>query len=183
ISVYHEDGSNLEPVSGSNDLAYVIYTSGTTGQPKGVMVEHRGLCNLKMYFDQTLCIGLSDHTMLFASYSFDVACWEIFQALFCGATLYVPTMETILDYKEFEQYIAEHRITVLMLPPTYAVYLEPERMSNLRILLTAGSAATTELVHKWKDSVVYYNAYGPTEDSIITSFWPLPEDPSAGKVI
>ena len=25
-------------------LAYVIYTSGSTGQPKGVMVEHRGLC-------------------------------------------------------------------------------------------------------------------------------------------
>ncbi|MBY0083518.1 AMP-binding protein, partial [Paenibacillus polymyxa] len=36
-TVYHEDGSNLEPESGPNDLAYVIYTSGTTGQPKGVM--------------------------------------------------------------------------------------------------------------------------------------------------
>ncbi|WP_039275300.1 condensation domain-containing protein, partial [Paenibacillus polymyxa] len=53
-TVYHEDGSNLEPWSGPNDLAYVIYTSGTTGQPKGVMLEHHGLCNLKTYFDQTL---------------------------------------------------------------------------------------------------------------------------------
>ncbi|WP_369690607.1 AMP-binding protein [Paenibacillus sp. Mc5Re-14] len=33
-----------------NDLAYVIYTSGTTGQPKGVMLEHHGLCNLKNVF-------------------------------------------------------------------------------------------------------------------------------------
>ncbi|MGG1619646.1 condensation domain-containing protein, partial [Paenibacillus sp. NRS-1781] len=66
--VYHEDGSNLEPVSGPNDLAYVIYTSGTTGKPKGVMVEHRGPCNLKTYFDQTLHIGLSDHILMFASY-------------------------------------------------------------------------------------------------------------------
>ncbi|WP_410720028.1 AMP-binding protein, partial [Burkholderia sp. SIMBA_043] len=27
------------------DLAYVIFTSGSTGQPKGAMVEHRGMLN------------------------------------------------------------------------------------------------------------------------------------------
>ncbi|MEE4565971.1 non-ribosomal peptide synthetase, partial [Paenibacillus polymyxa] len=182
-SVYHEDGSNLEPGSGPNDLAYVIYTSGTTGQPKGVMLEHHGLCNLKTYFDQTLRIRTSDHALLFASYSFDAACWEIFQALFCGATLYVPTTETILNYERFEQYMADHRITVAALPPTYAVYLEPERMPNLRILFTAGSASSTELVYKWKDQVAYYNGYGPTENSVATSIWPVSEDERAGQLI
>ena len=29
----------------SNNLAYVIYTSGTTGNPKGVMIEHKGVVN------------------------------------------------------------------------------------------------------------------------------------------
>ncbi|MGG4186791.1 amino acid adenylation domain-containing protein, partial [Paenibacillus jamilae] len=181
--VYHEDASNLESLSGPNDLAYVIYTSGTTGQPKGVMVEHRGLCNLKTYFDQTLKIRTSDHALLFASYSFDAACWEIFQALFCGATLYVPTTETILNYERFEQYMADHQITVAALPPTYAVYLEPERMPNLRILFTAGSASSTELVYKWKDQVAYYNGYGPTENSVATSIWPVSEDERAGQLI
>ncbi|MBO3287521.1 amino acid adenylation domain-containing protein, partial [Paenibacillus polymyxa] len=181
--VYHEDGSNLEPLSGPNDLAYVIYTSGTTGQPKGVMLEHRGLCNLKTYFDQTLKIRTSDHTLLFASYSFDAACWEIFQALFCGATLYVPTSETILDYERFEHYMTEHQITVATLPPTYAVYLEPERMPYLRVLFTAGSASSTELVYKWKDQVAYYNGYGPTENSVATSVWPVSEDERAGQLI
>ncbi|MGX1572664.1 amino acid adenylation domain-containing protein, partial [Paenibacillus terrae] len=181
--VYHEDGSNLEPVSGPNDLAYVIYTSGTTGQPKGVMLEHHGLCNLKTYFDQTLRISTSDHALLFASYSFDAACWEIFQALFCGATLYVPTSETILDYERFEHYMKEHQITVATLPPTYAVYLEPEHMPNLRTLFTAGSASSTELVHKWKDQVAYYNGYGPTENSVATSVWSVSEDERAGQLI
>ncbi|MDY8049693.1 amino acid adenylation domain-containing protein, partial [Paenibacillus polymyxa] len=181
--VYHEDASNLESLSGPNDLAYVIYTSGTTGQPKGVMLEHRGLCNLKTYFDQTLKIRTSDHTLLFASYSFDAACWEIFQALFCGATLYVPTSETILDYERFEHYMTEHQITVATLPPTYAVYLEPGRMPNLRILFTAGSASSTELVYKWKDQVAYYNGYGPTENSVATSIWPVSEDERAGQLI
>ncbi|MED1913794.1 non-ribosomal peptide synthase/polyketide synthase [Bacillus thuringiensis] len=182
-SVYHADGSNLEPISGPNDLAYVIYTSGTTGQPKGVMLEHHGLCNLKVYFDQTLQIGISDHVLMFASYSFDASCWEMLQALFYGATLYMPTSETILNYEQFEQYMAEHQITIATLPPTYAVYLEPERMPNLRILFTAGSASSTELVYKWKDRVAYYNAYGPTENSIATSVWPVSEDARAGEII
>lgn len=46
---YSQDGSDLEPVSGPQHTAYVIYTSGTTGKPKGVVVEHRGLCNLTLY--------------------------------------------------------------------------------------------------------------------------------------
>ncbi|WP_155252388.1 amino acid adenylation domain-containing protein, partial [Paenibacillus polymyxa] len=156
-----------------------IYTSGTTGQPKGAMIEHHGPSNLKTYFDETLQMSLSDHVLMFASYSFDVACWEVFQTLFCGATLYVPTMETILNYEQFEQYVVEHQMTVVMLPPTYAVYLEPERMSSLRILFTAGSASSLELVQQWKDQVPYYNGYGPTENSIITTIWPVSEDANA----
>ena len=30
----------------AGNLAYIIYTSGTTGNPKGVMIEHRGVVNL-----------------------------------------------------------------------------------------------------------------------------------------
>ncbi|MGG4217920.1 non-ribosomal peptide synthase/polyketide synthase [Paenibacillus jamilae] len=176
-TVYHMEGSNLEAVSGADDLAYVIYTSGTTGQPKGVMLEHHGLVNLKTYFDETLQISPSDHALLFASYAFDAACWEIFQALFCGATLYVPTSDIILNYDQFEQYMADHKITVAALPPTYAVYLNPERMPDLRILFTAGSASSMELVSKWKDQVAYFNGYGPTENSVATSIWPVSEHP------
>ncbi|SFR11785.1 non-ribosomal peptide synthase/polyketide synthase [Paenibacillus sp. cl130] len=178
-TIYHMEGSNLEAVSGANDLAYVIYTSGTTGQPKGVMLEHHGLCNLKTYFDETLQISPLDRALLFASYAFDAACWEIFQALFCGATLYVPTSEIILNYNQFEQYMADHKITVAALPPTYAVYLNPERMPDLRILFTAGSASSMELVTKWKDQVSYFNGYGPTENSVATSIWPVSEHPGA----
>ncbi|MDO3682129.1 non-ribosomal peptide synthetase, partial [Paenibacillus ehimensis] len=180
---YSADGSNLPPVSGPDDLAYVIYTSGTTGKPKGVMVEHHGLCNLKTYYDHTLHIGLQDKILQFASYSFDAACWEFFQALFCGATLYIPTSETIQNYRLFEDYMAGHGITVAALPPTYAVYLDPDRMPSLRILFTAGSASSTELIQKWKDRVMYYNGYGPTENSIATSIWPVSTDPMADRII
>src|SRR5215469_15866220 len=40
--------SNLESANvglTSEHLAYMIYTSGSTGIPKGVLIEHRAVCN------------------------------------------------------------------------------------------------------------------------------------------
>ncbi len=41
--------TRLSMKANSKNLAYVIYTSGTTGKPKGVMIEHRGVANLKVF--------------------------------------------------------------------------------------------------------------------------------------
>ncbi|BFH69022.1 hypothetical protein J27TS7_06760 [Paenibacillus dendritiformis] len=173
---YDEDGSNLEPAAGSNDLAYVIYTSGTTGKPKGVMVEHRGLCNLNVMFEETLQITEKDRIVQFASLSFDAACWEIYKALLLGATLYIPTAATIRDYSLFEAFMDKHKITASIMPPNYVNYLNPEHMPSLTKLITGGSASSVELVEAWKDHVKYFNAYGPTEASIVTALWSSTEE-------
>ncbi|MFB0847524.1 amino acid adenylation domain-containing protein [Paenibacillus oleatilyticus] len=179
---YSGEGSNLASVTGPDHVAYVIYTSGTTGKPKGVMVEHRGLCSLKLLFADTLQITNEDRIMQFASLSFDASCWEIFQALFLGAALYIPSAETIQDHRLFESYVSDHGITTATLPPTYATYLNPDHIPSLRRLVTAGSAASMELIQQWKDKVKYFNAYGPTEDSICTSIWTANENDSSASV-
>ncbi|MCY9639400.1 AMP-binding protein, partial [Paenibacillus thiaminolyticus] len=178
--MYSEAGSNLEPMAGPDSLAYVIYTSGTTGKPKGVMVEHRGLCNLKPLFENTLHIGEQDHVVQFASLSFDASCWEMFKALFTGAALYIPAKETILDPRLFEDYMRRHHITAALLPPTYAAALSPGNLPSLKKLITGGSASSVDLVQQWQDSVLYFNAYGPTEDSIVTTIWPATTVAAAG---
>ncbi|MFC9774497.1 non-ribosomal peptide synthetase [Paenibacillus chitinolyticus] len=170
-SSYSDDGTNLEPVNGPEHLAYVIYTSGTTGKPKGVMLEHHGLVSLKNMFRDTLGITETDRVVQFASLSFDASCWEVFKALFFGAALYIPTAETILDNRSFQRYMHENGITAAILPPTYAAYLNPDHMPDLQKLITGGSAVSAEFVQQWKDKVRYFNAYGPTEASIVTSVW------------
>ncbi|AFC30794.1 fusaricidin synthetase [Paenibacillus mucilaginosus 3016] len=173
-----EDGASR--ISGTPDLssaggpdapAYVIYTSGTTGRPKGVVVRHRGLCNLQPFFRHTLGIREEDRIVQFASASFDASGWEIYMALFSGAAVCLPSPSDITNYRSFEAYVTKQGITTATLPPAYAVHLEPERMPTLARLITAGSAASPDLVHRWKDQVRYYNAYGPTEDSICTTVW------------
>ncbi|MCY9633756.1 AMP-binding protein, partial [Paenibacillus thiaminolyticus] len=181
--MYSAEGANLKPIAGPDYLAYVIYTSGTTGKPKGVMVEHRGLCNLKPLFDDTLHIREQDHVVQFASLSFDASCWEIFKALFTGATLYIPAKDTILDPRLFQDYMSRHRITAALLPPTYAAALTPGNLPSLKKLITGGSASSVELVQQWQDSVLYFNAYGPTEDSIVTTIWPATTVAAAGNAV
>ncbi|MDR4204844.1 AMP-binding protein, partial [Bacillus spizizenii] len=65
-SSYHEDRSNLEPTCGANDLAYMIYTSGSTGNPKGVLIEHRGLAN---YIEWAKEVYVNDEKTNFPLYS------------------------------------------------------------------------------------------------------------------
>ncbi|WDZ63372.1 amino acid adenylation domain-containing protein [Paenibacillus polymyxa] len=180
---YSDDGSNLEPASGPNDLAYVIYTSGTTGNPKGVMLEHRGLVSLKLMFADRLGITEHDRIVQFASLSFDASCWEVFKALYFGAALYIPTAETILDNRLFESYMNEHAITAAILPPTYSAYLNPDRLPSLTKLVTGGSAVSAEFVQQWKPKVHYFNAYGPTEASIVTTLWDADEEQPERRVI
>ncbi|HEX2569029.1 MAG TPA: condensation domain-containing protein, partial [Polyangia bacterium] len=58
-----EPTSAPTPNTGPHNLAYVIYTSGSTGQPKGVMLEHRGLCNLAAFQASAFQTRPGDHVL------------------------------------------------------------------------------------------------------------------------
>ncbi|MGW8444292.1 amino acid adenylation domain-containing protein [Paenibacillus sp. S33] len=172
--IYMEQDLHIEFEVFPSNLAYVIYTSGTTGKPKGVMLEHRGICNLKSLYTNTLQITEQDRIVQFSNFSFDACTWEISQALFSGATLYIPRKNTILDAERFTDYLIENNITVATLPPSYAVHLNPERIVSLTKLITAGSSTSLEFIKKWANRVQYFNAYGPTEDSVCSTVWSVP---------
>ena len=55
----------------ARNLAYILYTSGSTGQPKGVMVEHGGLCNAINWLIRTLELSAADRCLLKTPITFD----------------------------------------------------------------------------------------------------------------
>ncbi|HEX4714025.1 MAG TPA: condensation domain-containing protein, partial [Ktedonobacteraceae bacterium] len=65
-------------------LAYIIYTSGSTGLPKGVMVEHRSVCNRLVWMQSAYHLDLHAVVLQRTPFSFDVSVWEFFCTLITG---------------------------------------------------------------------------------------------------
>ena len=86
------DHNPVVPTLGARNLAYVIYTSGSTGNPKGVMIEHRGLVNYSLDAARLFGLTPTDTVLQQNTLNFDLSVEEIFPALLAGATL-APSQE------------------------------------------------------------------------------------------
>jgi fengycin family lipopeptide synthetase D len=153
------------------DLAYIIYTSGSTGLPKGVMIEHGSFMNMFVNMIGIFGVSETDHVLQFASFGFDAAVFEIFQALLTGATLVILEKEIIQNPTSFIQQMNEKKITVATIPPAYLSALDKPDFPHLITLISAGEPAVVSDVNHYKKSVRFINGYGPTEASVCASYY------------
>ncbi|HEV3051384.1 MAG TPA: amino acid adenylation domain-containing protein, partial [Longimicrobium sp.] len=149
-----------------DQVAYVIYTSGSTGTPKGVMVSHRGIPNLAYAQARRFGIDGTSRVLQFASFSFDAAVAEVFDALLAGATLVMAPREALLPGAGLLETLRHGRVTVATLPPSVLAVLAPEDLPELRTVVSAGEAVDAATVERWSVERVFVNAYGPTETTV-----------------
>ena len=176
-SIGRERCDNPPSLTEPDNLAYVIYTSGSTGQPKGVMVEHRGLSNTVKWLSQTLAITAGDSTLLKTPITFDAAGREIFPTLLSGARLVIAEPNAHRDCRYIAEKIRDDGITILHSVPSFLRLLveEPafENAPELRVVMCGGEALTSEVVEKFgqHSRARLYNVYGPTETIIDSAYW------------
>lgn len=169
LSLTDECSENLTKKPKTTDLAYLIYTSGTTGRPKGVMVEHGGVVDLREYFWKEQGITEEDRTIQFASMAFDAMVSELCMSIFSGGTLYIVPDEARMDTTCFADFIAEAGITAMVLPPQFVSNVQFKK--PVRTIITAGSESNPELVEKLSKICHYSNDYGPTECTVCATHW------------
>jgi amino acid adenylation domain-containing protein len=158
---------NLASGASADNLAYVIYTSGSTGQPKGVLVQHRGVCNLALALVQAFGVSATSRVLQFSSISFDAIVSEIFKTLLTGATLCLARAESLLPVEPLLQELRQQRISMVTLPPSVLAVLPAGELPALRTVISAGEACTAELVAHWSsEQRQFLNAYGPTEVTV-----------------
>jgi amino acid adenylation domain-containing protein len=168
-SIAQQNTTNPGSSVTGRDVAYVIYTSGSTGLPKGVVLEHYGLCN--MLEEQIRLFDLQSHDRIaqFASFSFDASVSEMFIALLVGAQLCLLPQERRWPVSPLQHYLQEYAITVITLPPSVLAVLSPEELPALRTVISAGEELSAEVAARWSTEKKLFNAYGPTECTVCTT--------------
>lgn len=163
----------------SANLAYVIYTSGSTGRPKGTAMRHRSLVNLIEWHRRIFGAAGVCRVLQYAALSFDVAFQEIFSTLCAGGTLVMLDEWTRKDVKALAEFLVDHLIQRLFVPPVMLQGLAEFHMHRpleplcLRDVITAGeqlkiSPEIREFFRRLEGCRLH-NHYGPTETHVVTS--------------
>ncbi|WP_232276735.1 non-ribosomal peptide synthetase [Paenibacillus sp. 481] len=164
---YADDKHNLPVTSKPDDLVYLIYTSGSTGNPKGAMIEHRGLVNYIWWANKTYIRASDDVFALYSSIAFDLTVTSIFTPLISGNRIEIYED----DGSEFilQRIIRDNKATVIKLTPAHLALMKDidTRESVVRRFIVGGedlkAALAADIYKQFHERIDIYNEYGPTE--------------------
>ncbi|SFB60741.1 non-ribosomal peptide synthase domain TIGR01720/amino acid adenylation domain-containing protein [Amycolatopsis marina] len=152
--------------------AYVIYTSGSTGRPKGVVVSHDGIGSLIVTATERIGVTRDSRVVQFASAGFDVAVWDLVMSLCVGGTVILVPTERRVAGTALTDYIAEHRATHMILPPSLVAALPAgAELPEGAVLIVGTETVPTELVARWSRRLRVVAAYGLTEATVNSTLW------------
>ncbi|MGW0697975.1 amino acid adenylation domain-containing protein [Streptomyces sp. NPDC002867] len=155
-----------------NQAAYVIYTSGSTGRPKGVVVPHDGVGSLIATATDRIGITADSRVVQFASVGFDVTVWDLIMSLCVGGRIIVVPTERRVAGPALTDYIARHRATHMILPPSLVSALPQDcELPDGSVLIVGTEAVPSELIARWAGHVQVVVAYGLTEASVNSTLW------------
>ncbi|MEV0048796.1 amino acid adenylation domain-containing protein, partial [Nocardia rhamnosiphila] len=162
------DAERIAPLAMAHP-AYVIYTSGSTGLPKGVTVTHTGLGGLVDVAADLYGLESRHRFLHICSPSFDPSVLEWVCTAFVGATLVVVPGE-IIGGPELAELLRTEAVTHAVITPAVLGTVDPAGLDALEVVSVGGDVTTPELLAKWEPGRKYFNGYGPTETTIISSY-------------
>ncbi|MFC0039500.1 non-ribosomal peptide synthetase [Actinomadura rayongensis] len=161
-------------------LAYVIFTSGSTGRPKGVLVEQRGVARLVRNPDY---FAADEDTVVMhhSSISFDAGPQEVLTPLLAGGVLVLHDGDS-KDPAQLLDVAGRTGVTTMLLSAALLpdfVAAATGRDLPLRYLAVVGDTFSARDVRRLcaeHPDLTVVNGYGPTENSIASTYHVIPRD-------
>jgi amino acid adenylation domain-containing protein len=177
-----------ERIGRSEDVAHLLFTSGSTGRPKGVMITHANVISFiawaTRHFEYTPEDRISGHPPL----HFDLSTLDIYGTLAAGAQLHLVSPKLNLLPHKIASFIRNSELTQWFSVPSLLSYMakfdvvRSNDYPKLKRLLWCGERFPTPALIYWMKRlphVEFTNLYGPTETTIASSFYRVPECPVA----
>ncbi|HSF41777.1 MAG TPA: amino acid adenylation domain-containing protein, partial [Thermoanaerobaculia bacterium] len=165
------------------NLAYVLYTSGSTGRPKGVAVEHRSAVARARWAGEAYAPEDLAGVLAATSLGFDLSVFELFVPLSQGGAVILAE-----DALALPDLPAKGEVTLINTVPSALAELlragsVPASVRTVNLAGEALPAALAEEVHRRLPGARLWNLYGPTEDTVYSTFAPvrLGETPLIGR--
>lgn len=150
-----------------NSPAYMIYTSGSTGKPKGVVISQHALANFLAWNIADFKVNENSVVAEHPSFSFDASVIDLYTPLIAGASVHVLNEEVRKDLDLTYQYLVDHKITNICMSTQIGmsmINLHPD--VPLKYIIIGGE----KFLQVAKTKVKIYNAYGPTEFTVSSSY-------------
>jgi len=170
---YSKDCSNLQVINLPKDLLYIIYTSGSTGNPKGVMIEHKAICNFIKGVTDIIDFSSNNTILALTTISFDIFVLETLLPLAKGLKVVIADENQQRDPKLLSEVIINNNVDMLQITPSRLKILmsSPKNLfclRSLKVIMIGGEQLPQKLLDELKKvtSARIYNMYGPTETTI-----------------
>ncbi|KAL4766170.1 nonribosomal peptide synthase Pes1 [Aspergillus foveolatus] len=154
------------PTLSVENAAYAIFTSGTTGKPKITVLEHAALDVASSCFAKTLGFDSNTRALQFSSYTFDVSILETIITLMTGGCVCTPSDDERMN--DLAGAIERMEANSISCTPSIISTLDPSSVPTLKTIFTGGEKLTEAQIMRWADRR-FYNAYGPSEATIIAT--------------
>lgn len=155
-----------------DDLALILFTSGSTGKPKGILIEHMNLSTAIWHQKAPLNLDATSRVIHFASYAFDISCYEILPTLAVGGCVCIPSESMRMN--NVAGFIRDYRVNWAAFVPSTLRFVHPEGVPTLTTLNIGGEKPSLAVVGTWASRVMLANSYGPAETTMMSSIGRIP---------
>lgn len=170
------------------DAAHILFTSGSTGEPKGVITKHSNDIAFVEWAVDYFGINHSDRLSSHTPLHFDLSTMDIYTTLATGAQLHIIPSKYNLVPGNLSRFIRTYELTQWFSVPSILNYMskfdavEQDDFPSLKRLIWCGEVFPVPALRYWMEKlphVRFTNLYGPTETTIASSYYTVPEIPKS----